>query len=97
MITRKQMMNKEYTHQEYYAQFGQYLTKLVSIRIGADRINSSKCEHFNDIPLKEWDSLADTIRQHVGRCMAEANMAGGVSLSDCVCAAKSAATIIRGF
>jgi hypothetical protein len=95
MITRKQYMNKEATHAEYYAQFGQHLTGLVSRWIGRDRILASTDEHFNDIPLKEWDAMAESVRLTVGRSLAEANGTGGISLSDCVCSLKSAARIIK--
>ena len=96
MLTRKQYMNHECTYSEYYAQFGQHLVDSVGSSIGVERIKQSTDEHLNDIPLKEWDSLAELVRLTVGRKLAEANGTGGISLSDCVCAAKSAAHIIRG-
>lgn len=46
------------THAEYYGQFVTAETKALVIRvIGLYRINNSKNEHFNDIPLSEWDRL----------------------------------------
>ena len=45
-------MNKECTHNEYYAQFVNAAVLMrVSRMIGLDKINASKDEHFNDIPL----------------------------------------------
>ena len=97
MITRKQYMSKEFSYDQYYGQFVTDDVRLtVSALIGAERIKESKCEHFNDIPLKEWDSLNSMVRQHVGRMIADANGTGGISLTDCVCTAKQAAKQIRG-
>lgn len=87
----------ECTHDEYFSQFGRHLVPLVSRVIGHDRIIHSKCEHFNDIPLEEWDSMALSVRRTVGKMLAEANGSGGTSLADCVCSAKSAAKAIRGW
>lgn len=95
MITRKGYMSGTCTHDEYYAQFGKHLVLTVSRYIGATRIKESKDPSFNDIPLKLWDELAPFVRSQVGRMLAEANGTGGISLSDCVCAAKSAAKMIR--
>ena len=95
MYTRKQYMNKECSHNEYYEQFGQHLTNLVGQTIGVKRIKNSTDDSFNDIPLKRWDALAPLVRSTVGRMLAEANGTGGISLSDCVCSAKAAARIIR--
>lgn len=94
IITRKQYLNGEVSHHDYYAQFGKHLVSLVGSRFGIDRIKASTDPHFNDIPLNKWDNLAITVRMTVGRMLAEAN-GGGVSLSDCVCSAKAAAQIIR--
>jgi len=96
MYTRKQYMNNEVSHADYYAQFGIHLIKLVENRIGEKRILESSDPHFNDIPLREWDRLEHSVRQLVGGMLREYNgPKAGVSLSDCVCAAKSAARIIK--
>lgn len=77
MYTRKQYMNKECTHREFY---GQHMTlpiiNMVVRAIGKDRLLRSTDEHLNDIPLKEWDNLHPLL---------------GGSLSDSVCFAKEAA------
>ena len=89
-------MNNEVSHAEYYAQFGIHLIKLVGNRIGKKRILKSNDPYFNDIPLAEWDRLEPSVRQFVGGMIRECNgPKAGVSLSDCVCAAKSAARIIK--
>ena len=96
MYTRKQYMDNEVSHAEYYAQFGIHLIKLVGNRIGKKRILKSNDPYFNDIPLAEWDRLEPSVRQFVGGMIRECNgPKAGVSLSDCVCAAKSAARIIK--
>lgn len=96
MFTRKQYMNKECSHSEYYHQFGKHLTGLVGNIIGVDRIKASTDEHFNDIPLAKWDGMMEPIRLSIGRLISDANGSGGISLSDCVCSAKAAARIIKG-
>ena len=82
MFTRKQYINKEVTHSEYY---GQYVTdsikESIKLSIGLDRILKSKCEHFNDIPLVLWD------RFHCPQ--------PGRALSDTVCIYKEAARQLR--
>ena len=96
MYTRKQYMDNEVSHAEYYAQFGIHLIKLVENRIGKKRILESSDPHLNDIPWVEWDMLESSVRRLVGGMLREYNgPKAGVSLSDCVCAAKSAARIIK--
>lgn len=58
MFSRKDYLDGKCTHREYYAQFvnSQQKSAILS-RIGKDRLEKSTCEHFNDIPLKEWDSI----------------------------------------
>ena len=89
-------MDNEVSHAEYYAQFGIHLIKLVGNRIGKKRILESSDPHFNDIPWVEWNRLEPSVRRLVGGILREYNgPKAGVSLSDCVCAAKSAARIIK--
>lgn len=95
LIPRSRYMNKEVTYHEYY---GQFVTDAIKDRvvnaIGLARIVGSTDEHFNDIPLKEWDALHDTIVLLAGRHIAAAN-GGGLSLSDTGCVAKTAARQVR--
>lgn len=58
MITRKEYLANEATHNGYHAQFvTQGIRDHVQRFIGLDRIKNSNDPHMNDIPLKEWDSL----------------------------------------
>ena len=58
MFTRKQYINKECTHEQYYGQFVTDGTKArVLSGIGLDALKKSNDPHFNDIPLHEWDGL----------------------------------------
>lgn len=93
--THKDYMAKKCSHDEYYGQFGKHLISLVSRTIGVDKIKASTDPHFNDIPLQQWDNLAPAVHLTVGRMLSEANGSGGISLADCVCAAKAAAKIIK--
>ena len=80
MFTRKQYMNKECTHREFYGQFvSPEMIGRVGRIIGRERIKNSKCEHFNDIPLIEWDRLGMY------------NIEGCLSLGNGVCVHKEAA------
>ena len=58
MFTRKQYMNKECTHRQYYGQFVNAGTKArVLSGIGLDKLQNSTNPDFNDIPLEYWDKL----------------------------------------
>lgn len=96
MITRQDYINKKATHEDYYSQFvDDSVLDTVKSFIGESVIKNSTDKHFNDIPLKEWDSLKPFILSSTGKSLAKANGRGGVSLSDCVCVAKQAARIIK--
>lgn len=56
--SRADRMNDLISHDDYYAQFvSSSIIKNVKQFIGIDRIMASSCEHFNDIPLRQWDDL----------------------------------------
>jgi hypothetical protein len=58
MITRQAYLDGFCSHREYYAQFvNDYIIAYVARQIGGQRLIESTNEHFNDIPLEEWDSL----------------------------------------
>ena len=96
MKTRKQYMAGECTFREYYSQFATpSLLSFVEGRIGANRIKESTDPYMNDIPLKEWDNMQPEVLAIAGSALAKANESDGVELSDCVCAAKAAARIIK--
>lgn len=95
MYTRAQFLSKEIDFQTYYEQWAFAISPLVSYVIGKDRILASSDPNFNDIPLQEWDKLTVLVKQRIGTDIAKANGSGGVSQSDCVCAAKAAAFRLR--
>lgn len=103
MFTRKQYMNHECSHSEYYAQFvTEGVIRCVAQAIGKDRIMASRDNHFNDIPLKQWDSLNGAMKSLCNqKAKKEAEPikdnphAFMWSLSDAVCIAKEAARIIK--
>ena len=84
--TRKQYLDRECTHREYY---GQFVTKGVSDALGGLDILKSNDVHFNDIPLKRWDMRAPFIKLHVGRQLRDAG--DYFTLSGAVCILKEAA------
>ena len=58
MKTRKQYMNNEINHHDYYSQFiTEDVKKHLEMNIGKEKILKSKDEHFNDIKLELWDNL----------------------------------------
>lgn len=95
MYTRKQYMQKEVTHHEYYSQFvDDQVLSLVRECIGMRDIKASKDPHMNDIPLQRWDSMYPELRYLKAQQMLVADP-GGMSLSDGVCIAKAAARILK--
>lgn len=103
---RKDYMSKKCSHDEYYAQFvNSGVIEIVSFHIGKDKILASEDEHFNDIPLKQWDVLAEPLRHCCGRAVSDSNDSTHgeptkkgyitVSLSDMGCVAKAAARQIK--
>jgi len=100
MITRKEYMDKEYTHEEYYGQFvNDAIIKIVGDSIGVDRIKASTDKHLNDIPLKdiplkEWDNLVPAMHSYARKKLVLA--LDGSSTATGVCIAKAAARAIQG-
>lgn len=103
MYTRTQYIGKEVSSEAYY---GQFVTKAivqeVETFIGRKRITESQDPYFNDIPLDDWDVIANEasnfIDTHLWRKAHnwEDPRTYPWSLSDGVCIAKAAARIIRG-
>ena len=90
--TRKQYMNKEVSHAEYYGQFVTRETRaFVAQTIGLDRVKASVDPHLNDIPLKKWDDYRGTAEQ-----AAALRVAGdSPTLSGWVCIAKACARMMK--
>lgn len=95
MITRQQYINKECTHQEYYAQFVSDRVKRDILQvIGAKALLASTDPHLNDIPMALWSNLQSSVEST--RKLAESNAStsggkGGISSSDLTCVLKEAA------
>jgi hypothetical protein len=86
-FTRKQYMERECTHREYYAQFVTDTTRgMVARLIGVERLRESTDEHLNDIPLQHWDRLPITLPR--GSMQAAGDW---LSLAGKVCILKEAA------
>lgn len=103
IITRETyMQDSEKLHDEYYEQFVNSSTiRQVQMRFG-DRIIKSKDEHFNDIPLNQWDALIGwpfgdrgTYLSHNKDRLEEANGSRAYACSDMICIAKAAARMIK--
>ena len=89
MFTRKQYMNDECSHREYYAQLvSDHIRDSVLRRFGLERIRNSLKEdqHLNNIPLHLWDSLADCVSFSKYEELGDFE-----TLAGCVCALKEAA------
>ena len=83
MFTRKQYLNGECTHRQYYGQFVNAGTKArVLSGIGLEALKKSTDPHFNDIPLNKWDNLVLHCPGSSGFAKAGDyyTLAGGVSL-----------------
>lgn len=93
LITRKQYLAGEFTHKEYYGQFLELCRGTLLASIPLSTLKHSTCVHLNDIALKRWDRLY--VDAALGRALTAANESIGYSLSDKVCAYKTAAAIIR--
>lgn len=103
-FTARDYMSGACSHDEYFEQFvTPYLRATVAKRIGAARIKKSTDEHFNDIPLKEWDSLANQIVDWSLLALAEGTTYAAarirplrvISLAAKVCTLKAAARLIK--
>lgn len=58
MFTRQQFNDSKCSFREYFSQFvNDCNIQIVKKYIGVEAIEKSTDEHFNDIPLKKWDSL----------------------------------------
>ena len=92
-FTRKQYMEGECTHDQYYDQFVTPELKNTVLRcIPEKQIVMSKHPHFSDIPLSAWDWIARI--EPVPRLSLEA-VGDSSSLGTQVCALKAAARQIR--
>lgn len=94
MFTRKQYLNRECSHADYYAQFvGEDIKHSVLHTIGRDKIMASSDPHFNDIPLAFWDSIIGLVPHQIATKMRE--LGDYPTLAGNVCIAKEAARQIK--
>lgn len=94
MKTHVQYLAGEISHHAYYSQFVTDSVKSVLLnRIPLEKLNASRDPHFNDIPLKEWDTIK--LPHSAEKLLLQAGHAG-ISLSDSVCVFKAAAKILIG-
>ena len=92
MFTRKEYLNGSCTHQEYYGQFVSPGTKRrVITGIGKERILSSECPHFNDIPLVIWDRIVHMLPV----AMSFESVGDYATQAGLVCTAKEAARQLK--
>jgi len=89
MKTRKQYMDKEITHEEYYRQFVTHpMVDTISREFSTAQLKAAG-EHLNGIALQTWDRIAHRYEPFIRSKMKEAgdcwSMAGGV------CVVKQAA------
>jgi hypothetical protein len=101
VVTRIQYMDRQCSHHEYYMQFvTPAIRRGLDRRLG-DQIRRSRHADFNDIPLREWDCLADWTIQVMNRdAFRQAvcpQATGGLhwSINDNICILKAAAKEIR--
>lgn len=94
--TREQYLAGECSHETYYAQFvTNGVIETVKRNIGEDKIAASTDEHFNDIPLRQWDMLNAAIYNTMNMKRFRALQTYGFTLCDAVCIAKQAARMIK--
>jgi len=87
MYTRAQYLNRECTLDQYYSQFvNERVKNVVKSRIGLERLKNSTCEHFNDIPLHEWDRIPVPVSANEMKSRGDY-----LALAGKVCIAKTAA------
>jgi len=93
MRTRKEYINKEVSHDDYYAQFvTERVIAKVSYWIGINQIIKAyqTDPHFNNIPLSQWDAVL--VPQEVADLLEEAG--DYLTLAGQVCINKRAARMI---
>ena len=88
MNTRKQYMNKECTHQEYYEEIGKEAGVVIPDDV-MNHVRKSTDEHLNDIPLYIWDRTAGWFKHQIA--IAKQKRGDFWSLAGGVCVVKAMA------
>lgn len=93
MFSRKQHMNGECSHREYYAQFAGIFMEAVAGKFKPEFLRSrlAEDEHLNNIPLSYWDMLSAGYKSEYAKINEGLNGSRCWSLAGGVCAAKEAA------
>lgn len=92
MKTRKQYLDGDATHREYYAQFvTEGIRQSVAQRIGHEKLKTASGDpHLNSIPLEEWDGISHFA--HTSGVFEKMKAAGdALTLAGSVCILKEAA------
>jgi len=87
-FTRKNYLDGDCTHRDYYAQFvSPGRPNHVAGIIGGDRLLASTDSHLNDIPLRHWDAIPNPF----GTDEKMRSLGDYPTLSSAVCISKEAA------
>ena len=93
MFNRKQHMNGECSHREYYAQFAGIFRAAVASQFKPEflRERLAEDEHLNNIPMMYWDRWSEIYKSEYAKINEGLNGSRSWSLAGGVCAAKEAA------
>lgn len=85
MFTRKQYLNGECTHEQYYEQFVTAQIKDLVLRMfGREELSMAfqRDPHLNNLPLRKWDALAPYVncREAMKPCGDFPTLAGQVCI-----------------
>lgn len=95
--TRQQYLSNECTHIDYYRQFAVDYIDAVKNKFGVAKLKKAykDDEHFNTIPLAQWDSLATMYAKYGSDTNAKLRDMGDYpTLAGWVCILKCAARIL---
>lgn len=94
MFTRSDYMRGNCTHAQFYEQMvTDEIKSNVKTFVGMGYILSSKCEHFNDIPMNIWDTAGICAGYAIDAKIKETE--DSPSLAGRVCVLKAAARIVK--
>lgn len=84
-VMRSKYLSEEISHQEYYLWLAKYVgLSRRHIPVPLERLQASRDEHFNDIPLQTWDNVFHYTKNNLRH-------GGYWSLSDNICCLKALA------
>jgi hypothetical protein len=95
MFTRKQYLDSECSHFDYYSQFvGAYVFAELALGISRERLMQSTDPHFNDIPLRQWDQIGVRLLNYRNFTSALKSAQEVPALCAAVCVLKTAARMV---